>query len=336
MTKSLTFQGAQSGHDGRNHRDASKESIVSQASGADFTIQANNVTIDGFTISGVDASSTDLGIAAFSGTSGLVVQNNIISGNCEGMNFQNPDGSMPASIQRNLFSHNTAGSVSLGANCGTGAFISNGPANNTMISDNTFTGHNSGQTAVNFAGSSNLSVGLSLTHNLSIDDSTFVVANNSNGAVISENEVDVTTPDPNQGTAILDWGSNVNLSITNNKINGGANTGTSGINVRDLSGPPSVNTSVTNNQVTGRWNGLRVTDNATGATISNNHVMKSQNDGINVSASGNTFSHNNVEQSTVHDCQDTTSGLGTGGTANTWTDDQGHSNNSSPAAICHK
>jgi parallel beta-helix repeat protein len=341
VTKPLTFLGAQAGKDGRQHNNPSTESVVANASGADFTLSgaADHVTINGFTLSGVDSNSTDYGVSAFQGTSGLVVTDNIITGNCEGMNFQNPNGSMPASISRNAFSNNTAGAASQGANCGTGVFISNGPANNTTITQNSFSGQNSGQTAINFAGDesgTNPSVGLSVTNNSSLNDSTFVVAIDSKGALIANNTVTVTNP-TNQGTAILDYGSNVNLAIKNNMINGGASSGSSGINVRAITGTPSVNTVVMNNHVSNRYNGIRVTDGVSGATISGNQISGSANDGIFMeNGSSNTFANNQVQKSAVHDCQDLTTGNGTVGTANTWTKDSGTSNNSSPAAICQR
>jgi len=340
VNKPLTFLGAQAGKDARKRKASAKESVVKNMSGADFglTGAANHVTIDGFTIAGVDSSSTDIGVSAFQGSSGLVVANNIITGNCEGMNFQNPNAAMRAQIRRNAFRNNTAGVSTLGANCGTGVFISNGPANNTAITENNFTGHNSGQTAINFAGSSaNPSVRLSVTHNNSVDDSTFVVATNSKGARIDHNKVTVKTPDANQGTAILDFGSNVNLSITNNQINGGSGSGTSGINIRALSGTPSSNTRATNNHVSNRYNGVRLTDGATSDTVSGNHISGSHNDGIFMQqGSGNTFTNNEVKASTVHDCEDDTTGTGTAGTANHWKGNKGDGNNSLPAAICRR
>jgi parallel beta-helix repeat protein len=267
-----------------------------------------------------------------------VVVNNIIADNCNGMNFQNPNASLRAQIRHNGFRNNTAGSGTLGPQCGTGVFISNGPASNTAITENNFTGHNSGQTAINFAGSSaSPSVKLSVTKNNSVDDSTFVVATNSTGAVIAHNKVTVKTPFANQGTGILDFGSNVNLSITDNQINGGSATGTSGINIRAISGTPSTNTRATNNHVNNRYNGVRLTDNASTDTVSGNHIAGSHHDGIFMeSGGGNTFLKNQVKTSTTHDCEDMTTGTGTAGTANQWTGNHGASNNSVPAAICPK
>lgn len=338
VTEPLTFQGAQAGKDARHGRnDASKESTVSDTAGDGFTIQSDDVTIDGFTIAGVNTSTVYDGIRAFGGTSGLTVVNNIVTDNCNGMNLQNPDGNKPALIKHNLFSNNTANGST--ADCGTAIFISNGPANNTSIDENAFSGQNSGQTAINTPGAlaASPSVGLSITNNKSTDDSTFVVIDYTTGAVIANNDIEVPAPDPNQGTGILDYGSNTNLLIESNTINGGAGSGTSGINVRALTGTPSVNTTVANNHVMNRWNGIRVTDGATSAVIHDNHISNSQNDGIFMqSGYANTFMNNHVDHSQTHDCEDDTTGSGTAGTANTWKGNHGSSNNSSPAAICGK
>src|SRR3954471_10988167 len=116
VTKALTIQGAQAGKDARNGRNnAAKESTVSNPGGAGFSIEAHDVTIDGFTIAGVNTSTVYDGIQAFSGTSGLTVVNDVITNNCNGINLQNPNGAKPALIRHDLFKSNTAGSGSLGA-----------------------------------------------------------------------------------------------------------------------------------------------------------------------------------------------------------------------------
>src|SRR5204862_7641643 len=86
VTIPLTFLGAQAGKDGRHGRDnASKESVVQNAAGSGFALTggADNVTIDGFTISGVDSNSTDFGVSAFQGTSGRTVVNDVATGNSD-------------------------------------------------------------------------------------------------------------------------------------------------------------------------------------------------------------------------------------------------------------
>jgi parallel beta-helix repeat protein len=200
------------------------------------------------------------------------------------------------------------------------------------------------QTAINTAGNPDFTTHsnhLSVTNNVSVDDATFVVATNSQDSLVSHNQVSVTAA--TNGTAILDFGCNVNLSIDHNMISGGASTGSSGINVRNLCGAPSVNTMVTNNDVSNRYNGIRVTGDgavtpgtgATGATISGNDITGSSNDGIFMElGTNNSFQHNQVAASSAHDCEDITHGTGTAGTANQWIGNSGTSNNSSPPAIC--
>jgi parallel beta-helix repeat protein len=343
VTKQLTFLGAQAGKDGRFRNNPSKESVVDNVTG-DFALSGggNNVKIDGFTITGAGASPAplgpnDYGIEAFSGTSGLVVTNNIIKGNRWGINMQNPNGTMPSVIQKNAFDKNSTGQdPTCSPNCGgsgTGVFICCGPANNTSIVDNFFTGHT--QTAINFAGNpASHSTGLSVKRNISVDDATFVVATNSDGAVISQNAIAVRPSTTPQGSGMLDFGSNVDLLIDSNLVYGGANSGTSGIRVAAFSGTPSTNTRVTNNRVYNRYNGVRLTDTV-GATVSANGVSGSSNVGILMeSGANNSFLHNSVSSSAIHDCQDMTTGTGTAGTANHWVGNTGDSNNSLPAAIC--
>ena len=77
----------------------------------------------------------------------------------------------------------------------------------------------------------------------------------------------------------------------------------------------------------------------TGNTVSENEVEGSGTFGIRVEAhilgggaGGNTVSENEVENSGGTDCTDNTSGGGTAGTANTWTENEGAT--SSPAGLC--
>jgi hypothetical protein len=333
VTKPLTFLGAQAGKDARFRNNPSQESIVNNGAG-DFTLSgtANDVKIDGFTLSGAGAPpalSWAYGIAAFQGSSGLVVVNNVLQGNSEGMNYQNPDSTKPSRVQYNAFKNNTAGSPTFAGERGTGVFISNGPANNSSIVDNYFTGHT--ETAINFAGSPVRSVGLVVKRNVSVDDSTFVVAINSDGAVVAQNAVYV-SPSAANGTGILDFGANNNLSIDSNLIYGGAASGTSGVRIADFVGSPSTNTTVTNNRIANRYNGVRLT--AGTSTITGNGISGSKNDGILAQSGGNQLLRNNVSSSTVHDCEDQTVGTGTAGTANQWIGNVGQSNNSKPPAIC--
>ncbi len=334
VDKQLTFEGAHAGTDARTSRGGlATESVVDSINGG-FIIQGgvDGVTIDGFMIEGAGSDSVGAdGIEAFFGSSGLTVVNNIIRDNLEGMNFQNPDSSQPALIEHNNFMRNDNGTTAEG---GTGVFISNGPANSTSIVQNKFSGHR--ETAVNFAGNdSDHSVGLVVEDNRSNNDATFVVATNSDNALIAGNMI--TFNGSTNGTAILDFGGNNSLRIVSNSITGGDNSGTTGIKLAAFSGEGASNgTTVSSNKVTGRYWGIRIADAYTSALINQNTVKSSTAVGILVqNGSGNVITRNNVSLTTgTFACEDDTTGPLTAGTANTWSHDAGHGAPSSPPGIC--
>jgi Right handed beta helix region len=339
VDKSLTIEGAKMGVDARTNRGGlATESVVDSINGG-FIIDGgvNNVTIDGFTIEGAGSDSVGAdGVEAFQGSSGLSLLNNIVRDNLEGINFQNPDGTMPALIEHNNFINNNNGTTAEG---GTGVFISSGPANSTSILANRFSGHR--QTAINFAGNgSNHSTGLVVDGNQSSNDSTFVVATDSDNALIENNTINYSGS--TNGTAILDFGSNNDLRILSNVIKGGSGSGTSGIKLADFTGSPSVGTTVTGNKVSGRYWGIRVVGAYTSALINGNNVTAASSVGILIdntggtgTSSGNVITHNKVSGTTgTYACEDMTTGSLTAGTANTWSHNTGGTAPSSPTGIC--
>jgi hypothetical protein len=339
VDKTLTFDGAKMGIDARTNRGGlATESVVDSINGG-FIIGSgvNNVTINGFTIEGAGSDTVGAdGVEAFQGSSGLSLLNNIVRDNLEGINFQNPDGSMPALIEHNNFIDNNNGTTAEG---GTGVFISNGPANSTSIIENRFSGHR--QTAINFAGSgSSHSTGLVVDSNQSHNDATFVVATDSDNASIDSNTISYTGT--TNGTAILDFGGNNDLRVMYNMIKGGSGTGTSGIKLADFTGAPSVGTTVIGNNVAGRYWGIRVVGAYTSALINGNKVTGAiavgilvDNTGSSGTSSGNLITHNSVSGTTgTYACEDMTTGSLTAGTANTWRHDVGGTKPSSPPGIC--
>ncbi|TLZ63817.1 MAG: hypothetical protein E6K13_04330 [Methanobacteriota archaeon] len=168
IAKSVTLKGAQAGISGCGRSSAS-ESIVGTSNGA-FQILANNVVIDGFTITGVDGSSgvSSLGAGIWTaGTnSGHIIRNNIITGNTIGI-YLNSDGSFPSTVEHNLFdSNNVAGAAS-----GNGIYSDLG-ANSLTIDNNCFTGQLNA--AMVFAGGSpgsgNTQNGIDVSGNEFVDD----------------------------------------------------------------------------------------------------------------------------------------------------------------------
>jgi hypothetical protein len=330
----LTLLGVRAGEDAVGR--TGPASVVSNANGV-FTIEGNadGTTIDGFTIQGASVNNA-VGIADFQGSSGLTLVNNIVKLNSEGINMQNPDASQPALIAHNAFLNNNAGGdPGNNGNTGTGVFISNGPAHNTTITDNRFT--QDSQTAINFAGdSSRPSTGLVVTDNVSSNDSTFVVAANSTGALVEDNHVTTSqnVPGGGHGSGILDFGNNTALQIRHNTMTATGPTGSTGISLNVIAGP-SAYTTVTGNSVSGWANDVRVATGNTSGYISDNHLNNAQANGILVltGTSGIQVTHNTVHGAAGNACEDDSTGNGTAGTANLWRRNVADSA-SVPAAIC--
>jgi parallel beta-helix repeat protein len=140
IDKSVTLDGVQYGVDARTR--TGPETLVSNSEG-DFQIEADNVTIDGFTLTGATANPNSdpaaLGAAiwsnpGFSGThGGHQIVNNIITGNIAGIELDN-DGTFQALVQHNLFKDNTE----VGPADGTDIVVDFG-LSNAMIDSNAFT-----------------------------------------------------------------------------------------------------------------------------------------------------------------------------------------------------
>jgi parallel beta-helix repeat protein len=108
--------------------------------------------------------------------------------------------------------------------------------------------------------------------------------------------------------------------------------------------PEGTGDSITDNTISSHSDGIVVRGANPGAggndypgasdfTISGNTITGSATDGIWVQdGSDGTITSNAASGSGTFDCQDSTSGTGTGGTADTWTDDIGST--SSPSALC--
>jgi Right handed beta helix region len=335
----LTFDGAQNGKNPvKKAPKAVNESVVANDGGGFIlSSSADNTVISGFTIE--DAGTTGSGhdaIDAFSGSSGLVVKDNIIRGNNNGINFQNPDGSHAAHIIDNIFKANDqGGNFASNPDTGTGVWITNGPADNTLISGNAFSGDS--QTAINFTGDqSNYSTGLVVSDNKSTNDSTFVVAEFSTNALIDGNTITTSPSAPGGfGTGILDFGGDTGLRITNNTLVATGSAGQTGIHVSDDNGTLSDSTTVTGNSVTGYSYGVKGDTGYTSIYLSSNNIQKAGSIGISFASgtSGNDITHNTIGTSAV-DCSDQSTGNLTKGTGNTWLSNKGTDHNSTPSGIC--
>ena len=171
--RSLTLNGAQAGVDARGRSGA--ESIINGGVGADITITADNVTVDGFTLNGPPSS----GLAAIvmqTGNTGETIQNNIIN---------NPGRAASITTSNTTFSKNAVNNTATS----TDGFQTNStPVSNLTISDNSFGGanpniYNADITVIE--GNSNVLV----SGNSSNGDGTLVALFKTNGSQITGNTV---------------------------------------------------------------------------------------------------------------------------------------------------
>jgi len=138
VPSSLTLNGAQQGVDARTR--SGSESIVTNTCGP-FQIEADNVTVNGFTIEGATSTSNGcfyVGVwtnPGFSGThGGTQILNNIIQNNISGIELDN-DGTYQTKVQYNLIQNNN----NSGPGPGDGIETNFGLAN-ALIDNNEFVG----------------------------------------------------------------------------------------------------------------------------------------------------------------------------------------------------
>ena len=314
-------------------------------------------TVDGFTLEGGSGSNGSAfpGILALdgSGTGSFNFVNNIITDNGEGMQFFTGETSVPTStVSGNRFVKNNNDTPD--GRSGSGIFLSNGVPNNLTISDNYFD-DNDGNGDVNTTGigcasgssSADYAQNVVITHNVSVHDdgfeNNFGVIFCTTGGRVTDNMVIYTDhDDPNADTAVYLGGGDTNLTVSGNTLTGG--TSAAGISFNADFYPEGTGDMISGNTISDHSSGIVVRgsnsavagNNYPGAsdfTISGNSITGSTTDGIWVQAgSDGTISSNSASGSGSYDCQDSTSGTGTLGTADTWTNDIGST--SSPTGLC--
>jgi parallel beta-helix repeat protein len=317
-------------------------------------------TVDGFTLEGGSGTNGSAfgGIMALngSGTGSFDFVNNIITDNGEGMQFFTGGTSTPTStVSGNRFLKNNNDSAD--GRSGSGIFLSNGVPNNLTITDNYFDDNGGGNGDVNTTGAgagcaSGVSSGdeaqnVVISHNVSVHDdgfeNNFAVIFCTVGAEVSDNTVTYTDPDDaNAETAIYLGGGDTSVTVTGNTLTGG--TSATGISFNADFYPEGPGDTISDNTISDHSDGIVVRGSnsavagndypgASDFTISGNTITGSATDGIWVQdGSDGTISSNSATGSGSNDCQDSTSGSGTLGTADTWTDDMGST--SSPTGLC--
>ena len=273
INKPLTLLGAQFGQDARTGRtDPAAETVLDvPADAIVYTTGATTGTLDGFTLQDADGAAV-LGVSN-TGVQGYTFQNNIITGNATGMNFETV-GPAVTLISRNRFVANNK-LAGVNPNSGTSIFITNGAVVGLTVEDNLFQGNVGNSAAdINTPGGATPSTGITIRNNTSIDDDTFAVLNLTAGTQVLNNSITHTNPAGTSGTGILLFGINTAPVIAGNTISGGAATGIGDFADSQPSGGPTI----ANNTITNRTVGVRLSQ--AGATVSGNTISNSSQFGI--------------------------------------------------------
>ncbi|HQU45072.1 MAG TPA: right-handed parallel beta-helix repeat-containing protein, partial [Pirellulales bacterium] len=227
INQALTLNGPNFGLNPNTATRGAEATIDAQMLGGDIVINANNVTVDGFTIQdGQNGSAA--GVVMYNTTSGVQVLNNIITNNQIGI-YADSDG--PSMIQGNLITGNNLS----GAAGGTGIYSDSN--NGLTIDSNVFTNQtiNSAMT-FDLGTHTNLQVTNNAINNPAPGNSAIYVFD-ADGAVFADNDIAT----QNDGTALHLAGGDSNVSVHNNNFD----TVTNGVSVTDDG--PGANTTITVN-----------------------------------------------------------------------------------------
>jgi hypothetical protein len=245
VNKSLTLLGAQAGVDARTRTFAPGTESVVGASGGAFAFSADNITVDGFELTGNTAAFFGTALFSPNSTSGHTIVNNYVHDNVVGM-YVNTNGVNPTLVEHNLFEQNN----NPGAASGT-AFYSDQGLQNATVTENTFLDNDSGAFTVSpFTGTTS---NVTVSSNLSTGNGNFAVMV---GPLSSFHVTD------NTATGAPSGGSQVYVSGTTDVVVSGndiSNAATFGIRV---DAAPNTGLQITGNTLTGNPVGIRVESGA--------------------------------------------------------------------------
>jgi hypothetical protein len=348
VTKQLTFLGQTQASDGRCANpvtpDRKHDSVVryppnpgtgANGGSAGFSVQASGVVIDGFIVEPLTPGAggpTQDGDGVYSGplVSGTVVQNSIIQHNARGVHlFSN--GLTESVVRMNCIRDNNLGPSN--TLTGQGIYLDIDFSNGLI--EHNFTTLNS-SAAMNLYISSDVTI----SYNKSLADSS-AVAIFASSLDIPKGPIEVFYNLATQatGSTFFIGGANDDLHIIDNDLRNGA---FSGIRFSDLTfvGPllaPSLNVEVRGNQVQRMGSsGIRAGGQApdspalVSSTLARNNSHDNTVDGIRIEAEGNggnLITLNTLKHNGEHDCHDDTVGPLTGATLNTWTNNEGDTEN---------
>ena len=208
----LTLRGAQAGVDARTR--SASETILDGTGGAlatGITIDADNTTVDGFTIRNYtgDAGGFGYGIVQHGATSGSHVVNNILSGNGYTGLYMGCKGTTQCVAQHNLFDANQNGSIG-----GDGIYNDFGTVS-VLIDANKFSNHINGSVIITGVASTTQD-NITISNNVSVNDGLL--------AVFGATHVTIKDNIATNPVAGIRVDGSQHVSVTGNAILGGANT----------------------------------------------------------------------------------------------------------------
>jgi hypothetical protein len=285
--------------------DPTRDAIVQGLGTFGFFAPGGNLVIEGFVIQ-----STQFAVA-WRG-SGNVVRDTLLQNNLFGLNAVQTSDSL---VQLNCFRDNTLG-------------VAASLVQNLTVAQNTFIRHVNAVQVVN-------GLTLAVDSNASIDDGLFVFLSRTvAGTSVVGNDVS------GAGAGVHLADDNNGVLIAGNSLEGGGFASfsrNSGI-VTDLffnfaNPQPQRNIEMRDNEITGfRRSGIEAASNSLlDSVISTNDIRDNALDGVRIEAgtnnSGNVIVGNKLKHNAEHDCHDDTVGSGTAGTANTWENNKGKTEN---------
>jgi parallel beta-helix repeat protein len=347
VNKTVKLLGAQHGRDGRSRTvNPATESLII-AGDVFFLLEADNVVFDGFSLQVVLSDGEGVGLRTSNDFSGYKIINSVLDADGTTAVWLGSSGVKGSLIRRNLFK----GRLGIAAENDEGSI-----ARNVLVKDNLFDG-----ASMAFIGAEHSDLVITknkLIHGgaISIFDNVFgssppprtrnvqviknKVLNPGGTAAISLRRIDGGLIKDNllrSGTesGITATGENAALRLTGNRIAGFA---AQGIEIGSpVSGnlPQEITTGLTVdlNEIEDNVFGISLLFSQAN-TFSENKVADNASIGIDVDQGSfdNLISNNEVRGSGQLDCQDASSGSGTSGTSNSWTDNEGST--SSPPGLC--
>lgn len=254
-TPNITLQGAEAGVDARSGRPVANETFVDgTGGGGGFLVNADGVTIDGFTVqNNGSATNSGAGIDTTAAHSGYTLVNTLFQGNSIGI-YANSSGSKASLIQHDLFLNNNNNAQ---PNSGNGVYTDQGSSNITVDS-NVFESQTDGSIVFN-ATTSPGEHAVTVTNNAITDaEASFASVT---GLTVSGNSI---SGSANGGLVLA--GGNSFTSVDSNTIQ---SDGGPGVQICNCGGAGYAangrSVSITNNTLTGNTNEIEV--DAGGATV---------------------------------------------------------------------